>query len=98
MSSIREQRTRRIVGFICGYLFDAGLVTLDQLDAALERQLQLTAQGRSLRLGGVLVEMGVITREQLQQATKRESNEESRPARSFDRERGQTSGTDSTKS
>lgn len=75
MASIREERIRRIKGFISGYLFEAGAITLEQLDAALERQLELIAQGRPLRLGEVLVEMGAITREQLVQAQNRDSTD-----------------------
>jgi hypothetical protein len=58
------ERKRIIKGFIVGYLFEAGLITLDQLDVAMERQLELIVQGRTLSLGEVLVETGVITREQ----------------------------------
>jgi hypothetical protein len=82
MGSILEDRTRRIKGFIGGYLFEAGLITLEQLDKALERQLELIAQGRPLRLGEVLVEMGAVTREQLDQVQNRDSmdGERARPA------------------
>jgi hypothetical protein len=82
MSSIRGERMRPIRGFIGGCLFEAGLITLEQLDAALERQLELIAQGRSMRLGEVLVQMGAVTREQLEQAQSRQwtEEEETRPA------------------
>ena len=60
------ERKRRIKGFITGYLFEDGLLTLEQLDFALERQLDLIVQGRPLPLGEVLIEMGIITREQLE--------------------------------
>lgn len=75
MSSIAEERTRRIPGFTCGYLFEAGKLTLEQLDLALERQLSLQAQGRALRLCDVLVELGVITRADLESALSRQSDE-----------------------
>jgi hypothetical protein len=76
MSSMSEERKRRIKGFIGGYLFESGLLTLEQLDSALERQLELIVQGRALRLGEVLVEMGVITRGQLEQAKTRQWTDE----------------------
>jgi hypothetical protein len=75
MSSIGEERTRRIIGFIGGYLFEAGKITLEQLDAALDRQLELTVQGRPLRLGQVLVETGAITQDDLEQAHSRQQAE-----------------------
>ncbi len=62
---MNDERKLAIPGFIGGYLYEAGWITLEQLDAALDRQLELGAQGRSLRLGEVLVEMGAISREQL---------------------------------
>ena len=68
MGPASEERKRPIQGFIAGYLFDRGLITLEQLDSALERQLELIVQGRPMRLGEVLVEMGAVTREQLTQA------------------------------
>lgn len=68
MGSAREERKRRIKGFVSGYLFDCGAMTVEQLDAALERQLELAVQGRPLPLGEVLVETGAVTRDQLSQA------------------------------
>ena len=65
---IEEERTRRIVGFIGGYLVEDGAVTLADLDRGLDMQLRLAAQGRHVRLGQVLIEMGIITAEQLEHA------------------------------
>lgn len=76
MGSMSEERKRRIKGFIGGFLFESGLITLEQLDLALERQLELNVHGRGLRLGEVLVDMGVITKEQLDQAHVRQWTEE----------------------
>ena len=73
------ERKRRVKGFITGYLFEAGLLTLEQLDSALERQLHLTVQGRSLSLGEVLVEMGIISREQLERVRAIRWTEEADP-------------------
>ena len=75
MSGVEEERARRINGFICGYLLEAGRITLEQLDAALERQLALVAQGRTLRLGEVLVEMGAISGEDLERVLVEQSLE-----------------------
>ncbi len=68
-----DDRKRAIPGFIGGYLYAAGWITLEQLDAALDRQLELSANGRTLRLGEVLVEMGTITPEQLAEALNQQS-------------------------
>lgn len=73
---MNEERKRRIRGFLTGYLFEAGLITIEQLDLALERQLELVVQGRSLPLGDVFVEMGVITREQLDLVRNRQWTDE----------------------
>ncbi len=74
---IQEERTRRIVGFIGGYLLEDGAVTLADLDRGLDMQLRLSAQGRHVRLGQVLIEMGIITPEQLERALARQVKEES---------------------
>ncbi len=63
-----DERKSAIPGFIGGYLYEAGWITREQLDAALDRQLELSVQGKLLRLGEVLVEMGAISRSQLEQA------------------------------
>ena len=73
---VEQERTRRIIGFIGGYLIDDGALTLPDLDRGLERQLRLAAQGRQARLGEVLIEMGIITPEQLDGALKRQAKEE----------------------
>lgn len=75
--SIEEERTRRIIGFIGGYLVEDGAVTLADLDRGLDMQLRLAAQGRHIRLGQVLIEMGIITPEQLERALARQAREES---------------------
>jgi hypothetical protein len=70
------ERKRIIKGFIIGYMFEAGLITLEQLDLALERQLELIVQGHALSLGEVLVEMGVVTREQFDRVQTRRWTDE----------------------
>ncbi len=74
---VKHERTRRIVGFIGGYLIEDGVITLADLDRGLEIQLRLQADGRQVRLGEVLIEMGVLTREQLARALDRQAREES---------------------
>ncbi len=76
-----DERTQVIPGFIGGYLYELGWITVQQLDAALDRQLALSAQGRALRLGQVLVEMGAISRRQLEQALERQSADKDKGTR-----------------
>ena len=73
---VEKERTRRIVGFIGGYLIEDGACTLADLDRGLDRQLRLSAQGKQMRLGEVLIEMGIITRAQLERALERQAKEE----------------------
>lgn len=81
MGSATEERKRRIKGFISGYLFESGALTAKELDAALERQLELAVQGIETRLGEVLVQTGAVTQDQLAhaQALQRAGNPDSRP-------------------
>ncbi len=78
---IKQERTRRIIGFIGGYLIADGIISLADLDRGLEVQLRLAAQGRQVRLGEVLIELGLITREQLDQELERQSREETEALR-----------------
>ncbi len=73
---VQKERSRPTAGFIGGYLIEDGAINLADLDRGLDRQLQLAAQGREMRLGEVLIEMGVITREQLERALARQAGEE----------------------
>ncbi len=73
---ILQERKRRIVGFIGGYLLEDGALTTSDLDRGLEAQLRLAAQGRQVQLGQLLVEMGFITREQLEHALARQAKDE----------------------
>jgi hypothetical protein len=72
---------RRIVGFVGGYLIDMGAIALEDLDRGLEEQLRLAAQGRDVRVGQVLIELGLITPAQLQEALALQSREEKRRQR-----------------
>lgn len=72
---IRHERTRRIVGFIGGYLLEDGAITLSDLDRGLDLQLHLASQGREMRLGEVLIEMNIITPEQLERALARQARD-----------------------
>lgn len=50
------------------YLVAKGLLTEEQLQRALQRQLQLRSAGEPRMLGDILMQMGVITPEQLHAA------------------------------
>jgi hypothetical protein len=73
---IEEERTRRIIGFVGGYLIADSALTLEELDRGLEQQLRLSARGREMRLGQVLIEMGLVTRDQLERALKQQELDE----------------------
>jgi hypothetical protein len=73
VSWVSQERRRPIPGFIGGYLIADDAITLEQLDRALEHQLRLAAQGRNLRLGEVLIEMGFVTPVRLERALKRQA-------------------------
>lgn len=62
-----------LVGFIGGYLIDAGVLKLPDLDRALERQLRLGAQGRIVRLDDVLLELHLVTEDDLLRAVARQA-------------------------
>jgi hypothetical protein len=64
---------RRLNGFIGGYLIDDGALQIEDLDRGLVRQLELALEGRPLRIGVVLVEMGLITPPQLERALQLQS-------------------------
>ncbi len=72
---ITDERSRPIAGFIGSYLIADGALTLAGLDRGLERQLQLSGHGRPMLLGEVLIEMGLITREQLDHALGRQARD-----------------------
>jgi signal transduction histidine kinase len=54
------------------YLLEQGLLSADQLQAALERQKTQTAQGQRRLLGQTLIEMGFLDRETLDRAITRQ--------------------------
>jgi hypothetical protein len=64
---------RRLNGFIGGYLIDDGALQIEDLDRGLVHQLELALEGRPLRIGVVLVEMGLITMPQLERALQLQS-------------------------
>ncbi|MBI3914565.1 MAG: hypothetical protein HY327_10340 [Chloroflexi bacterium] len=78
---IKSERARRIVGFVGGYLIEMGVMTLEDLDRGLEEQLRFAAQGREMRLGEVLIQLGKVTPEQLKLALNQQSLEETRRLR-----------------
>ena len=69
LSQIRKKK--RLIGFIGGYLIDDGALTLEELDDGLLQQLSLAQQGRAMRLGEVLVDLGYVTPKQVDRAVER---------------------------
>jgi hypothetical protein len=59
---------RSLNGFIGGYLIDSGALQIEDLDRGLIRQVELALEGRPVRIGTVLMELGLITQPQLDQA------------------------------
>lgn len=82
---VTRERTRRIIGFIGGYLIQEGAISLADLDRGLEMQLRWSSNGRQVRLGEILIEMGLITRDQLERALALQAREE---AQAIERTRG----------
>ncbi|MBI5304876.1 MAG: hypothetical protein HY868_22265 [Chloroflexi bacterium] len=61
--------------YIGNYLLDDGVVVLEDLDRALQKQIAWAAQGRSVKIGDVLIEMQLITRAQLENALARQARD-----------------------
>ncbi|MBI4477387.1 MAG: hypothetical protein HY654_09455 [Acidobacteria bacterium] len=57
------------------YLLRTGYIDARQLEVALEKQMRLEADGKRSTLGQVLLEMGVVTREQLDLASMQQVQE-----------------------
>ena len=87
---IRSERLRRIIGFVGGYLIEFGAITFEDLDRGLEGQLRYAVLGRDLRIGEVMIEMGIITRAQLDRALGLQKSEEEK--RIHEASKGKQSG------
>jgi hypothetical protein len=61
--------------FIGNYLLEDNALTLKDLDRALARQLELGFRDQPMKLGDVLIELGLITRAQLERALERQARE-----------------------
>ena len=59
---------RALGKFIGNYLLEDRALTLEDLDRALQTQLELAIRGQLIKIGYVLVHMGVITPQQLRRA------------------------------
>jgi hypothetical protein len=70
LAHIKKEK-RKFIGFIGGYLIDDGVLTLEELDRGLLRQLHLAEDGRVTKLGDVLIDMGYISRADLTRALQR---------------------------
>jgi hypothetical protein len=64
------------LGFIGGYLIAQGALTLEQLDTALLRQMELAAKGENLSLSDVLLRLGYITKAELAQAEHKQQQDQ----------------------
>lgn len=62
--------------YIGNYLLEDQAIVLEDLDRALQKQITLATQGQVLKIGDVLVEMGLITRAQLDSALARQIRDE----------------------
>ncbi len=70
LAQIRKGK-RKFVGFIGGYLIDDGVLTLEQLDRGILRQMRLAEEGQVTKLGQVLIDLGYITQTDLTRAAQR---------------------------
>jgi hypothetical protein len=73
MEQSHRQDKSGIVGFIGGYLIDQGVLSLEGLDQALKRQIELANQGRALPLDRILVEMGFASEAEVKLALARQA-------------------------
>ena len=60
LAQIKKEK-KRFIGFVGGYLIDDGVLTLEQLDRGIVRQIRLAEQGQVTKLGQVLIDLGYIT-------------------------------------
>jgi len=67
LAQIKKEK-KKFIGFIGGYLIDAGVLTLEQLDRGILRQIHLAEEGRVIKLGEVLIDLGFITQADLTRA------------------------------
>ncbi len=67
--------SKRLVGFIGGYLVAQGSITLEQLDHALLFQMELAERGEKLTLAQVLQRLGYVTPQELARAIKRQQRD-----------------------
>ena len=77
LAQIRREK-KKFVGFIGGYLIDAGVLTLEQLDRGILRQIRLAEEGQVTKLGQVLIDLGYITRADLARAIERRTSDQSK--------------------
>jgi len=77
LAQIKKEK-KKFIGFIGGYLIDAGVLTLEQLDRGILRQIRLAEEGRVTKLGQVLIDMGYITQADLASATQRRVSDQAK--------------------
>ena len=77
LAQIKREK-KKFIGFIGGYLIDAGVLTLEELDRGILRQIHLAEEGRVSKLGEVLIDLGYITSADLTSAMQRRLTDQSK--------------------
>jgi len=77
LAQIKKEK-KKFIGFIGGYLIDAGVLTLEQLDRGILRQIRLAEEGRVSKLGEVLIDLGYITQTDLARAMQHRQSDQAK--------------------
>lgn len=67
LAQIKKEK-KKFIGFIGGYLIDAGVLTLEELDRGILRQIRMAEEGHVTKLGQALIDLGYITQADLASA------------------------------
>ena len=77
LAQIKKEK-KKFIGFIGGYLIDAGVLTLEELDRGILRQIRMAEEGHVAKLGQVLIDMGYITQADLASAMQRRMSDQAK--------------------
>ena len=77
LAKIRKEK-RKFIGFIGGYLIDAGVLTLEELDRGILQQLRLAEEGQVAKLGEILIDLRYITPADLASAMQRRASDQAK--------------------
>jgi hypothetical protein len=77
LAKIRKEK-RKFIGFIGGYLIDAGVLTLEELDRGILQQLRLAEEGQVAKLGEILIDLRYITRADLTNAMQHRASDQAK--------------------